>query len=99
MKQKPNMPAGADTLAHALLALQTAEESRAFLEDLCTEAEIEEMSRRLYAARLLRGDASYLEVVEKTGLSTATISRVSRALKNGAGYAAVLSRLEEGWNG
>ena len=86
--------APAAMLAKALLTPKNEEECRALLEDLCTAAEIEEMSRRLYAARMLRDGAGYLTVVGQTGLSTATISRVSRALKNGTGYATVLSRME-----
>ena len=80
-------------LCQAILSLQTPEECRAFLEDVCTTAEVEEMSRRLLAARMLHSGASYLDVAEETGLSTATISRVSRSLKNGNGYSGVLSRL------
>lgn len=87
-------------LLRAFLALQDEEECRAFLEDICTRAEIQEMSRRLRAAALLRAGTSYLDVAAETGLSTATISRVSRCLKNGGGgYARVLSRIEDAEEG
>ncbi len=82
-------------LCRALLCLRTPEEASALLDDLCTSAEREEMARRLRAAQLLRSGSAYNDVVARTGLSTATISRVSRSLKNGAGYACVLPRVEE----
>lgn len=85
-----------DLLFRSILALKTPEECYDFFEDLCTVPEIQEMSRRLYAAKLLRENCIYTEIAEKTGLSTATISRVNRCLKYGAdGYARVLSRLED----
>ncbi len=84
-----------ELLCRALLSLKTREECLAMLDDLCTAAEREEMSRRLRAAALLRGGAAYNDVVAATGLSTATISRVSRCLKQGSGYVTVLPRLEE----
>lgn len=85
-----------DLLFRSILSLETPEECYDFFEDLCTVPEIQEMSRRLYAAKLLRENCIYTEIAEKTGLSTATISRVNRCLKYGAdGYARVLSRLEE----
>lgn len=100
MKQEQTPPfedERAARLVRAFLALQSEEECRAFLSDICTRAEIQEMSRRLRAAALLRAGTSYLDVAAETGLSTATISRVSRCLKNGeGGYARVLSRMEEG---
>lgn len=82
-------------LYRALLCLRTPEEASALLDDLCTAAEREEMSRRLRAALLLRAGSPYNDVVALTGLSTATISRVSRSLKNGEGYACILPRMEE----
>lgn len=79
----------------AVLSLQGIEECRAFFADICTDAEVGEMSRRLLAASMLADGVSYLDVAEATGLSTATISRVSRALKNGNGYADILARIKE----
>lgn len=82
-------------LFEAILKLQSVEECRAFFDDLCTVAEVREMSRRMFAARLLNGNAVYTEVTEQTGLSTATISRVNRCLKYGSdGYKTVLDRME-----
>ena len=83
-------------LIRGLLTLQTPEECRNFLEDLCTESELLEMSRRLQAAKMLKEKYIYSEIAEQTGLSTATISRVNRCLKYGSdGYAAILPRIEK----
>ena len=85
-----------DLLFRSILSLENTEECYEFFEDLCTVPEIQEMSRRLYAAKLLRENCIYTEIAEKTGLSPATISRVNRCLKYGAdGYARVLARLED----
>ena len=82
-------------LCQGLLTLETAEECKHFLDDLCTASELEEMSRRLHAAKMLRENHIYSEIAEETGLSTATISRVNRCLKYGSdGYVTVLDRLE-----
>ncbi|MBQ9784809.1 MAG: helix-turn-helix domain-containing protein [Clostridia bacterium] len=82
-------------LCQGILTLQTPEECRHFLEDLCTVSELEEMSRRLHAAKMLRSNYIYAEIAQTTGLSTATISRVNRCLKYGSeGYLTVLERLD-----
>ena len=58
-------------------------------------SELQEMSRRMHAARMLKNNYIYSEIAEQTGLSTATISRVNRCLKYGSdGYLTVLDRLE-----
>ena len=85
-----------DALFRAILSLTDMRECYAFFEDLCTVSEITEMAKRLTAARMLNNNYIYTEIAEKTGLSTATISRVNRCLKYGSeGYAAVLPRLEK----
>lgn len=82
-------------LCQGLLTLQTPEECRHFLEDLCTVSELQEMSRRLLAAKMLKDNYIYTEIAQQTGLSTATISRVNRCLKYGNdGYITVLDRLD-----
>ena len=82
-------------LCQGILTLQTPEECRHFLEDLCTVSELEEMSRRLHAAKMLKSNHIYAEIAQITGLSTATISRVNRCLKYGnEGYLTVLERLD-----
>lgn len=85
-----------DLLFRGILSLETVEECYDFFEDLCTVPELQEMSRRLYAAKLLSENCIYTEIAEKTGLSTATISRVNRCLKYGAdGYGTILARIRE----
>ena len=93
MNKKTQTPE-TEALLKALVSLETVEECSAFLDDLCTVAEVQEMGRRLKAAKMLASGAKYAEVGEATGLSTATISRVSRALKYGAdGYTSILKKL------
>ena len=84
-------------LYRAIMMAQTPEECRNFMEDLCTISELQEMARRLQAARMLKKNYVYSEIAEQTGLSTATISRVNRCLKYGqdGGYHTVLERLEK----
>ena len=84
-----------DYLFRAILTLESVDDCYAFFEDLCTIAEIQEMSRRLLAAKLLREDKAYNEIAAQTGLSTATISRVNRCLKYGSdGYLSALEKLD-----
>ncbi|MBQ9760406.1 MAG: helix-turn-helix domain-containing protein [Clostridia bacterium] len=83
-------------LIRGILMLQTQEECLNFFEDLCTVSELQEMARRLQAAKMLKNNYIYSEIAEQTGLSTATISRVNRCLKYGNdGYLTVLERLEK----
>ena len=83
-------------LLRAILELKDLDECYDFFEDLCTVAEIQEMSKRLIAAKMLYNNSVYTEVSEQTGLSTATISRVNRCLKYGTdGYITVLERLDK----
>ncbi|MCL2774344.1 MAG: YerC/YecD family TrpR-related protein [Oscillospiraceae bacterium] len=84
-----------DYLFKAMMSLENTDEFYKFFDDICTVAEVAEMSKRLQAAKMLRAGTVYSEVSEKTGLSTATISRVSRCLKYGSdGYTLVLNRLD-----
>ena len=86
-----------DNLARAILTLKSEEDCYRLFEDLFTIREIQDLSQRLEVAQLLRGQATYTEIVEKTGVSTATIGRVNRALNYGAGgYQRVLERLNQG---
>lgn len=85
-----------DLLMQAVLQLKTPEEAYRFFEDLCTIAEIKSMAQRMEVAALLKERETYQEIAGKTGASTATISRVNRALTYGAeGYSCVLARLEK----
>lgn len=85
-----------DMLARAFLSLESVEECYNLFEDLFTIREVQDLSQRLEVAQLLSSKATYTEIVEKTGVSTATIGRVNRALNYGAGgYQRVLERLSE----
>ena len=85
-----------DKLAEALVCIRSVDEAYRFLSDLCTISEITEMSKRLTAAEMLRDGNTYSEIAEKTRLSTATITRVNRALRYGSdGYSMVLDRISE----
>lgn len=84
-----------DLLMQALLALETTEEAQRFLEDVLTVQELRSITQRLEVAVLLRRKVTYQEIAHQTGASTATISRVNRALQYGAdGYRLVLDRLQ-----
>ena len=83
-----------DNLARAFLALNDMEDCYRLFEDLFTIREIQDLSQRLEVAQLLQKQATYTEIVEKTGVSTATIGRVNRALNYGAGgYQRVLEKM------
>ena len=85
-----------DLLCDALVALESREEAYRLLDDLCTIAEVQALAQRLEVARMLRGGATYQEIVRQTGASTATISRVNRCLQYGAeGYGRVLNRMDK----
>lgn len=85
-----------EQLAFAFLSLNTVEEAYNFLEDVATIGEIKALSQRLEVARLLRQNHTYPQIAQRTGASTATISRVRKFLDYGAdGYGMVLNRLEE----
>ena len=79
----------------ALLALKTEEECIAFLEDICTIKEIQDISQRLVVARMLNEGEKYQNIEKETGASTATISRVNKCLAYGSGgYKTVLERMQ-----
>lgn len=83
-----------DQLFDAVLCLRTKEECYAFFEDLCTVNELLSLSQRYEVAAMLRQHKTYLEIAEKTGASTATISRVNRSLNYGNdGYDMIFERL------
>ena len=84
-----------DELYEALLNLETKEDCKIFLEDLCTKKEVENMAQRVQAARLLLEGSTYNQVIEKTGISSATLSRVSTCVKYGEGYNKLIKVKEE----
>ena len=84
-----------DALFEAILSLKTGEECYKFFEDALTEKEILDIAQRLKAAKMLKAGKNYVEVCAETGMSSATISRVSRCLEYGAGgYELAINRLE-----
>lgn len=86
----------ADLLYEAILSLKDKDECRAFFQDLCTVTELKAMAQRIEVARLLEQGLIYSDILERTGTSSATISRINRALQYGAdGYKTVLARLEK----
>jgi len=85
-----------DYLFKAILQLKNEKECYAFFEDLCTVQELKSISQRLYVAKLLNEKHVYNDIVEMTGASTATISRVNRSLQFGNdGYAIIFNRLKD----
>lgn len=89
-----------EELLRAILALETPDESYAFLQDICTIREVKDMAQRLQVARMLAAGEHYARIQELTGASATTISRVSKSLNYGAdGYALVLERLGDGTDG
>ena len=85
-----------DSLFDAVLCLQSREECYSFFEDLCTVNELLSLSQRFEVAKMLTDKRTYLDISEKTGASTATISRVNRSLNYGNdGYEMVFARMKE----
>lgn len=83
-----------DHLFQAILSLKDVEECYIFFEDICTVNELLSLSQRFEVAKMLREKKTYLEIAEKTGASTATISRVNRSLNYGNdGYDMVFERI------
>ena len=84
-----------DYLFEAILCLETTDECYSFFADLCTVNELLSLSQRFEVAAMLKEKKTYLGIAEKTGASTATISRVNRSLNYGNdGYELVLGRME-----
>lgn len=82
-------------LAAAMLALESEDEAYRFFEDIFTIHELQAVAQRLAVARLLRSKVTYQEIAERTGASTATISRVNRSLNYGAGgYQIILNKTD-----
>ena len=85
-----------DSLFEAILCLKNKEECYSFFDDLCTVNELLSISQRFEVAAMLKNHCTYLEIAEKTGASTATISRVNRSLNYGnEGYDMVFGRMDK----
>jgi TrpR-related protein YerC/YecD len=86
--------AGYRELFKAVASIRTAEEAERFLTDLCTPAELQAMADRWRVAKLLDKELPYREIYQRTGVSTATITRVARSLVYGeSGYRKLLDRM------
>ena len=95
-KSKIAMKKKNDRLYEAILTLETPEECYHFFQDLCTIAELRSMEQRFEVATLLNEGMIYNDILEKTGASSATISRVNRSLLGGAGgYESVLEKMKK----
>ena len=85
-----------DHLFQAILTLKNLDECYAFFDDVCTVNELQSIAQRFEVAAMLRQKNTYLEIAQKTGASTATISRVNRSLNFGSdGYEMVFERINE----
>ena len=92
--QKKDLRKAARTLSEALLSLETPAEARAFLEDLCTPAELQALADRWAVVDPLSRGEPYRRIHDQTGVSVTTIGRVARFLTDGnGGYQRVLRRL------
>ena len=87
-------------LYQALMTLKTEEEFILFFDDLCTKKEIHALEQRFQVARMLHDGHIYNAILEKTGASSAIVSRVNRNLQNGSkGYEIAFSRMEDNEDG
>ncbi len=77
-------------LYNLILSLNNLEDCKALFDDLCTKKEIEKMAERVHAAQLLLEGKTYSQVISQTDISSATLSRVSRCVQYGNGYAKLL---------
>ncbi len=84
-----------DRLFRVIQELGSTEECYRFFEDICTIKELQDMAQRLDAAFLLDAGMNYQEISREVGISTATISRVSRCLKYGTGYRSAIDKTKE----
>ncbi len=85
-----------DVLYEAVGLIETREEFYNFFEDLCTITELQAMAHRFAVAKMLTEGYTYQEISEKTGASTATISRINKCIGYGAdGYNVILSRMKK----
>ena len=81
-----------EQLYELIASIEDPQTCRALFEDLCTAKELENMAERCWAARLLIEGNTYNQVMERSDISTATLSRVSRCVQYGKGYSALLKK-------
>ena len=93
-KEKKLKDKNTDLFFDAILHLETIDECYDFFEDLCTVNELKSISQRIVVAKMLREKKVYSEIVDETGASTATVSRVNRSLQYGCGgYDLIFDRM------
>ncbi len=81
-------------LYQAIISIDNEADCIAFLDDLLSKHELESLASRVYSAKLLQEGHTYLEVIEKVRISSATLARVSKCVKNGTGYKAILPKIK-----
>ena len=79
-----------EALFQLIVSLNSMEDCRALFDDLCTRKELEKMAERVFAAKLLLAGNTYNQVIQQADISSATLSRVSRCVQYGTGYAKLL---------
>lgn len=95
MRKNTEKPRNID-MYKAILTLKTVDECIQFFDDLCSVTELRAMEQRFQVAELLEQGMIYSDILERTGASSATISRVNRSLQYGAdGYAVVFERMRK----
>lgn len=91
---KQNKKPRSEQMYRAILQLKTEDECMKFFDDLCTVTELQAMEQRFQVAVLLEQGLTYNDILEQTGASSATISRVNRSLQYGEdGYSILFKRL------
>lgn len=95
MPSKDYVKENAQNMYEAILKLKSVEECELLFKDMCTGKELAAIAQRYMVAKMLDDEATYAAIVDATGASTATISRVKRSLEDGEGYGIVFSRLNE----
>ncbi len=95
-KQRDLDDARLDALYQGILKLKTVKECRAFFRDLCTLGELQEFSERFEVAKFIDEGVSYREIATRTGVSTATVTRIAQWLNHGeGGYRLIIDRLKK----
>ena len=96
MSAKKKERSRSDLLYESILMLQSVDECKRFFQDLCTVSELRSMEQRFEVASLLDDGMIYNDILERTGASSATISRVNRSLSYGTGaYAKLFQRMKK----
>lgn len=95
MNRRQKKPRNTD-LYKAILSLETLDECMDFFDDLCSVTELQAIEQRFQVAAMLSEGMVYADILEQTGASSATISRVNRSLQqSGKGYEVVFERLKD----